>query len=78
MKKFFLTAIRWYQKTVSPDHGLFRFRHPYGFCRYTPSCSEYAVGAIQTKGVVRGIGMTFLRVLRCNPLSKGGNDPIVS
>jgi putative membrane protein insertion efficiency factor len=46
-------------------------------CRYVPSCSEYAMEAIERHGVVRGSLMGFWRVLRCHPLAKGGLDPVV-
>lgn len=46
-------------------------------CRYVPTCSEYAVEAVDRFGVVRGMGMAFWRVLRCHPLVKGGYDPVV-
>ena len=44
-------------------------------CLYTPSCSEYTKQSINNLGVVRGILAGMWRILRCNPLSKGGNDP---
>jgi putative membrane protein insertion efficiency factor len=46
-------------------------------CRYVPSCSEYAMEAIDRYGVARGSLMAIWRVLRCNPLAKGGLDPVV-
>ena len=46
-------------------------------CRYTPTCSEYAMEAIERFGVLRGAGMAVLRVLRCHPFAKGGLDPVV-
>jgi uncharacterized protein len=45
-------------------------------CRYTPSCSLYALQAIEKFGVPKGIFMGVLRVLRCHPFSKGGFDPV--
>jgi len=48
---------------------------PYG-CRYEPSCSHYAEEAIKTHGILRGSVMAAWRVLRCNPWSKGGHDPV--
>ncbi|MFC1667110.1 membrane protein insertion efficiency factor YidD [Candidatus Omnitrophota bacterium] len=44
-------------------------------CRYYPSCSEYTLEAIEHKGVLLGLLKGFLRILRCNPLFKGGYDP---
>lgn len=46
-------------------------------CRYVPTCSEYAMEAIERYGVIRGAGMTCLRLLRCHPFAKGGYDPVV-
>jgi putative membrane protein insertion efficiency factor len=45
-------------------------------CRYLPTCSEYAIEAVQTRGVVVGTGLAMWRVLRCNPLFHGGYDPV--
>lgn len=45
-------------------------------CKYEPSCSAYASNAIGTYGVVRGAMLAFWRVVRCNPFSKGGYDPV--
>lgn len=46
-------------------------------CKYTPTCSEYAMEAVERYGVLRGGLMSAWRVLRCNPLAKGGYDPVV-
>ena len=59
--------IRGYQTTLSPGLG--------PACRYLPSCSDYALQAIERYGVVRGGAMTVWRLLRCNPLSASGYDP---
>ena len=45
-------------------------------CRFTPSCSQYALMAIEKHGLLRGTFMGTMRVLRCNPFSKGGFDPV--
>ena len=60
--------VKIYQKTVS------RARPPR--CRYHPSCSEYAVQAIGKFGILRGLVLAAWRLLRCNPWSRGGFDPI--
>ncbi len=46
-------------------------------CRYVPTCSQYAMEAVDRYGVMRGILMAIWRVLRCHPFAKGGYDPVV-
>jgi hypothetical protein len=60
--------IKLYQKTVSPLIGQ--------RCRYYPSCSEYAVQSISKFGILRGLVLAGWRLLRCNPFSRGGFDPV--
>lgn len=69
-------AIRIYQKTLSFDHGPLKRFYPHGFCRFYPSCSQYGLEAIEKYGIIRGGVMAMWRVLRCNPWSKGGYDPV--
>lgn len=68
--------IRIYQKTISFDHGFLKIFYPHGFCRFTPSCSEYSAQAIEKYGIIKGGLMASWRILRCNPWNKGGYDPI--
>ncbi|MFZ5364386.1 MAG: membrane protein insertion efficiency factor YidD [Patescibacteria group bacterium] len=75
-RKTVLKIIRIYQKTLSFDHGAFSFLFPNGFCRFHPTCSEYGYAAIEKYGVFRGGGKALWRILRCNPFSKGGLDPL--
>ena len=70
----FLWAIKIYQKTLSPDHGVFKSKHPYGYCRFYPTCSEYGHKTIKKNGLLIGIPKTAWRIARCNPWSKGGVD----
>jgi hypothetical protein len=72
----FLWIIRIYQKTLSLDHGIFSRFFPYGYCRFHPTCSEYGYQAIARHGVFKGLILATWRVLRCNPFSQGGNDPV--
>jgi len=76
MKSVILGIIRYYQSTLSPDHGPFKELYPNGFCKYYPSCSEYGYQSFDRYGVIRGFFMTIWRILRCNPWSKGGLDPV--
>lgn len=69
--------IRAYQKTLSPDHSFWAKamdRPPY--CKHVPSCSQYGVEAFEKKGFIVGLLKTSWRVLRCNPWTKGGYDPV--
>lgn len=75
-KKAILKLIRLYQKTLSPDEGWFKPYFPNGFCRYYPHCSEYAYQAIDKYGILKGGSKATWRVIRCNPLSPGGHDPV--
>ncbi len=76
MKKTLILLIKIYQKTISPDHGFFRVFFPRGVCRFFPSCSEYAIEAIRKKGSFYGLILAILRIIRCNPFSRGGWDTI--
>jgi putative membrane protein insertion efficiency factor len=68
LRWLFVLPIRVYQRLVSPFIG----QH----CKYYPSCSEYAVQAVQRFGILRGIVLAGWRLLRCNPWSSGGYDPV--
>ena len=68
MRELFIAPIRLYQRVISP---LLPPR-----CKYYPSCSQYAVEAIRVHGVGRGLLLGAWRLLRCNPLSDGGLDPV--
>ena len=68
MSRLLLALTRAYQRFISP---LFPPR-----CKYHPTCSNYAVEAIQVHGPWRGMALAGWRVLRCNPLSDGGLDPV--
>ncbi len=45
-------------------------------CRFTPTCSEYAVEAVKRRGVIRGLFLALYRLLRCHPFARGGYDPV--
>ncbi len=69
MKRLFLWLIDWYRTCVSPYKGG-------SCCRFVPTCSEYGRTAVERFGAVKGGLMTAWRILRCNPFSKGGYDPV--
>lgn len=75
IRLFVLKLIRLYQRTLSPDHGLFSKTTFYG-CKYHPTCSDYSYQAIEKYGVLKGGRKAIWRILRCNPFSRGGNDPL--
>jgi len=71
-----IKLLKIYQKTISFDHGIFKFLYPNGWCRFRPSCSDYAIAAVDKYGLVRGGAKALWRVLRCNPFNSGGFDPL--
>ena len=68
MKRAMLALLRFYKRRISPLLP--------NACIYTPTCSEYAMEAIEKHGVIKGTGLAIWRVLRCNPFMKGGYDPV--
>lgn len=68
MKKFLIAGIRFYQRYISPMKR--------AKCLYIPTCSQYGLEAIQKHGVCKGSILAIWRILRCNPFSKGGYDPV--
>jgi len=68
MKSLALELLRIYKRWISPVFP--------PSCRYVPTCSEYAMEAVERYGAVRGLMMAAWRVLRCHPLAKGGLDPV--
>ena len=63
-----IRLVSFYQKSLSP------LKKP--SCKYIPTCSNYAIEAYQKHGFIRGTILSVYRILRCNPLSKGGYDPV--
>ena len=68
MKYFLIGLIKAYQMIPLPTHGM---------CKYTPSCSNYAIESIIEYGALKGSFMSIKRILKCNPFTKGGYDPVV-
>ena len=68
IKKIMIILIRFYQLCISPMLG--------NNCRYYPTCSQYAIEAIEKKGIIRGSWMAVKRICRCHPWHDGGYDPV--
>ena len=70
MKKILISIVKFYQKAISPhlNNGSVK-------CKYRPSCSNYMIQAIEKNGI-KGFFQGIWRILRCNPFSKGGYDPV--
>jgi len=68
MKRVLIAIVRGYKKFISP------LIPP--SCRFTPTCSEYAMEALQKHGAWKGSLLAIWRILRCNPFGKGGYDPV--
>lgn len=68
ISKIIITIIRAYKLLLSPSIGM--------HCRFTPTCSTYALQAVQMHGALNGSYLTMKRILKCNPLCKGGCDPV--
>lgn len=71
VKEAFLFPIKLYRRFLSPLKGS-------PSCRFTPTCSEYAILAVREWGIIIGMIMALVRVIRCNPFSDGGEDPVPS
>lgn len=69
LKDVVLAPVRLYRRYLSP-------LKPVPSCRFHPTCSEYALEAVETHGVLKGMAMATWRVLRCNPFNPGGFDPV--
>ena len=69
MKRILLSCIRFYQKHLSGLKG-------YSSCKFYPTCSNYSIEAIEKYGAFKGGILALWRILRCNPFSKGGYDPV--
>ncbi|MBQ8026046.1 MAG: membrane protein insertion efficiency factor YidD [Oscillospiraceae bacterium] len=68
MKKVLIAIVKFYRRRISPN------RPP--CCRFTPTCSAYALEALEKYGALKGSWMALKRFVRCNPFCKGGYDPV--
>ena len=69
MKKILIAMVRFYQRNISPYKGG-------SSCRFIPTCSQYALEALEKYGAVKGSLLAIRRILRCHPFSAGGYDPV--
>ena len=69
IREAFLAPVKLYRKYLSP-------LKPTPTCRFTPTCSQYAIDAVREWGIVLGTVLTLFRLIMCNPFSKGGDDPV--
>ena len=72
MKKICIKILEFYQKNISPYLSQVCNIH----CKYEPTCSEYTKQAIEKYGFLKGSWIGLKRIIRCNPFSKGGYDPL--
>ena len=68
MKDVCMKVIKLYQKFISPVLG--------DHCRFYPTCSQYALDAIDKYGILKGVFLAIIRLLKCNPFNNGGYDPV--
>lgn len=71
MSKILIKIINFYKKHISvffKSHGV--------ECKYYPTCSDYSIQAIKKYGAIKGLALSIKRILKCNPFSKGGYDPL--
>jgi putative membrane protein insertion efficiency factor len=74
VKAILIFAIRIYRWTISPAQVF--FFGPTGGCRFTPTCSHYAIEAIHSRGVLTGSVLAAKRICRCHPWGDGGHEPV--
>jgi len=68
IKRLLIGLVKFYKKVISPCLG--------SHCIYTPTCSQYALEALEKYGAVKGSYLACRRILRCHPFAKGGYDPV--
>ena len=69
IRELFVLPVKLYRKFISPLKGT-------PTCRFTPTCSQYAIDAVREWGIIIGMALAVWRILRCNPFSAGGYDPV--
>ena len=68
LRFIFLIPVYFYRKCISPFLP--------ASCRFTPTCSQYAIEAVKVHGIIKGTYLSIKRILRCNPFCEGGYDPV--
>jgi putative membrane protein insertion efficiency factor len=76
-RNLIVSLIGLYQKTLSPDHGPMSPFFPYGYCRHSPTCSQYSKEVILSRGALIGGLLAAKRVLSCNPFTKPSDKRIL-
>lgn len=69
LRELYLIPVTLYRRFISP-------LKPYPTCRFNPTCSQYAIDAVREWGIIVGSVLALGRIVRCNPFSKGGDDPV--
>jgi len=75
-KYLLISLIDIYQVVLSPDHSWLKARFPHGYCRFYPSCSQYAKESIVRFGFIKGLFLSAKRLSHCHPWSEPGLDPV--
>ena len=76
LAKIFVTIIRIYQRLLSPEQSFWGKRVGWKVCRFHPTCSQYAIEALEKYGVLKGSYLAGRRLLRCHPWNPGGIDHV--
>jgi uncharacterized protein len=75
LQAILIFAVRVYRWTISPAQVF--FFGPTAGCRFTPTCSQYAIDAVRSHGAIAGSWLAAKRICRCHPLGKCGHDPVI-
>lgn len=73
-----IVLIRLYQFILSPDHSWVKILYPHGYCRHYPTCSEFSKQAFTKFGMIKGLWLSVIRVIKCNPWTEPKVDLITN
>lgn len=77
LKKIIINWVKWYQKTLSPDHSFWaKAMNKTPYCKHIPTCSEYMIEAVEKKWAIVWTGLGIARIGRCMPWNKGWYNPV--